>query len=61
MKLKCKKCGKKQARLMSKYDIKTTNFVGVDMAIVSKIIDVVDKIFSPDYIVCESCGHVEKA
>jgi len=61
MKVKCKSCGKKQAVLMSKMDIKTSNFVAVDVAIISKILDMVDNLFSPNYIVCKSCGHVESA
>jgi len=61
MKLKCKKCGKKQAELMSKYEIKTSNFSNVDVTIVNKIIDIVDNLFSPNYIVCKACGHVEKS
>jgi len=46
---------------MSKMDIKTSNLIAVDAAIISKILDMVDNLFSPNYIVCKSCGHVEKA
>lgn len=61
MKIKCNKCGKKQAELMSKVEIKTSNFSAVDTTVVNKILDMVDNLFSPNYIVCKSCGHVEKA
>ena len=61
MKLKCKKCGKKQAELMSKVEIKASNFSAVDTSVVNKILDMVDNLFSPNYIVCKSCGYVEKA
>lgn len=61
MKIKCKNCGKKEAEIMSKVEIKTSNLVAVDTTIVNKILDMVDNLFSPNYIVCKSCGHVEKS
>jgi len=61
MKIKCSKCGKKQAEIMSKVEIKMSNFVGVDTSIVAKIIDLADNLFSLNYIVCKSCGFVEKS
>jgi predicted nucleic-acid-binding Zn-ribbon protein len=61
MKVQCKKCGKKEAEFMSKHEIKASNFANVDSAIVTKILDMADNLFSPNYIVCKSCGHLEKA
>lgn len=61
MKLQCKKCGKKKAELISKMDIKTSNFTTLDTAIINKILEMADNLFSPNYIVCKSCGHVEKS
>ena len=47
---------------MSKLEIKnTSNFVGVDLSLVNKIIDLADNLFAPNYIVCKSCGHVKKS
>ena len=62
MKIKCESCGKKEAEIMSKLEIKnTSNFVGIDLSLVNKIIDLADNLFAPNYIVCKSCGHVKKS
>ena len=62
MKLKCNKCGKKQAELMSKMDIQSSsNFTDVSTNIFNKILNIVDNLYSPNYIVCKACGYVEKA
>lgn len=62
MKLQCKKCGKKEAELMSKVEIKTAkNFSSIDSNVVNKILEMVDNLFSPNFIVCKACGHIEEA
>jgi len=60
MKMKCNKCGKKEAKLMSKADIKMSdNFV--NQAVALKVLDMLDDWFSQKYIICTSCGHRENA
>ena len=59
MKLQCKKCGKREAELMSKAEIKIAK--GIDSTIVDKIVEMVDNLFSPNFIVCKACGHIEEA
>jgi len=60
MKMKCNSCGKKEAQLMSKADIKlTSNFV--NSAIASKVLDMLDDWIKPQYIICGACGYREKA
>ena len=62
MKLKCKKCGKKEAEIMSKAEIRAAkDFISIDSTVVNKILEMVDNLYSPKYIVCKACGHVEEA
>jgi len=58
MKLKCKSCGKKQAELMSKAEIKTVNFL--PDTVIDKLLDMLDDWTAQKYIVCKACGHYEK-
>ena len=55
MKLQCKKCGKKEAELMSKAEIKMNSFLA------NKLFNVIDDLLRPKYIVCKACGHYEEA
>lgn len=57
MKLKCKKCGKKEAELMSKAEIKTANFL--PPTVVDRILNMFLDMIEQKYIVCRSCGHYE--
>ncbi len=59
MKIKCNSCGKKEAEIMSKMEIKTSNFV--DASIASKVLDIINDWTAPKFIVCKACGHTEKA
>lgn len=58
MKLQCKKCGKKEAELMSRLDIKRCDFLAPSD--ISKILDKALDLIDPKYIVCKACGHYEK-
>lgn len=60
MKIKCNSCGKKEAQLMSKADIKlTSNFVNATIA--NKVLDMIDDWTKPKYIICGACGYRENA
>ena len=58
MKIKCDKCGEREAELMSKAEIKMSSF-SPDIA--SKVLDIVADLFSPKYIVCKACGYTKEA
>lgn len=58
MKLKCKKCGKKTAELMSKAEIKTANFL--PPTVIDRILNMFLDMVEQKYIVCKSCGHYEE-
>ena len=58
MKMKCNSCGKKEAQLMSKLDIKTSNFV--DSTVLNTVLNMINDWTEPKYIICGACGHKEK-
>jgi hypothetical protein len=59
IKMKCNSCGKKEAQLMSKFDIKTSNFI--DTSVLNKVLGMIDDWTQPKYIICGACGHRENA
>ena len=59
MKSKCPKCGKKEVQLMSKANIKMSNFI--DPSILKKVLDMIDDWTKPKYFICGACGYRENA
>ena len=60
MKLKCSKCGKKEAELMSKAEIKSRRSNFASPALAEKLLDIADDWLGAKYIVCTACGYYEK-
>ncbi len=58
-KVKCKKCGKKEAVLMTKFGV--TGYKFENSSIIGKILNTIDILGGNQFYVCGSCGHVEKA
>jgi len=59
IKMKCNSCGKKEAQLMSKLDIKTSNFV--DSTVLNTVLGMINDWTQAKYIICGACGHKENA
>jgi len=59
MKMKCNKCGKKEAQLMSKLNVTTSNFI--DSTVLNKVLSMIDDWTKPRYIICGACGYREEA
>lgn len=57
--MKCNSCGKKEAQLMSKLDIKTSNFV--DSTVLNTVLGMINDWTQAKYIICGACGHKENA
>lgn len=62
MKLKCPSCGKKEAELLSKAEIKMrkNTLAFLPPTVFENILGMIDDWTSAKFLVCGSCGHFEK-